>query len=1435
MPPKKAFGVIAKILLLSGLFVFVVFAFTTPALVSYPITSLINAYKNLISPPTTQVVVPTKPGLVPVNKTSTSPVVVVGNSASNLSISDSIVLSILERLIGRSDILNKIRGPIGPRGPTGPSGLAGLQGSGSSQNYLAYTFPSTDGMAGQVLHTNGAGTLIWGYTGGGGGGGGGGLSSVTVDGVTITGNGTSGSPLTASLASYLSLSGGIMAGEITIPDTTSGVRFGWYKLIPAPLNNGMTLRYTAASPAPYDFMKFTDTNGLEMWDGNTLGQPKTVQLYANGNIVSYGTEANRMPVGNDAQRPASPTNGDYRYNTTASAVEYYDGHWQSVATTAALSSGYVPFTGATSSLVMGAQDVSANSFTLSDTSGKTIFGNGAGAVNTATDLTAFGKSAAASNTTGNDNVAIGYQALMTATTAHANTAVGWTALKNVTSNGNTAVGSDALATVTTGEWSTAVGTHALNLSTASYNDAFGYNSLGANTTGTGNAAFGISSLALNVGGGQNTALGASTLGNNTSGGSNTAVGYNAMVSNLTASFNVAVGQRALGTSQTGDSNIAIGYYALNLANGATANTAVGESALGSQVTGNTNVAIGWRAMMNHTAGASNVAIGDRAGYTNDTGTFNVFLGPLSGYYETGSSKLFIDNTNRASEADGRAKALIYGVFDAVVANQFVTINGGLNVKYTQTIINADSSALTDLLINPTVKASGNLINAQVGSVNKFSVGVDGNFVSNVASAVKSEIGRLEINGSYFAFGNANANSSEGQLKFTSDASMVWSSTTALAGARDLGLARSAAGVIKVTDGSTGYGSIESSSFVLTDTSGKTIFGNGAGAANTNTDLTAFGKSAAAVNSDTGVAVGNTAIGYEAMKTNISGHLNVALGYQSLKASLGSGNVALGGDTLTALTTGEHVTAVGAHALKSITTANGNDAFGYAALMANTTGSNNLAFGVQALENNIDGDENIAIGFQALVSQTSGGYYNIAIGPRALAANIDADYNLAIGRNSLTSLQTGNMNSAIGYGTLTAINGGYYQNTAVGAQALGAKTAGSENTAVGAKAGFSDLTGVQNTVVGNQAGYTMTAGSRNVFLGNYAGYYETGSDKLFIDNLTRASEADGRVKALVYGVFNAAVASQSLTINGVFNAAYTSTFGVGATTSALTDILVNPAVKASGNLIDLQVASATQFSVTNAGVVQQKGCTTAGALYADVSGNIICNPSKAQFKNNIVDLTYGLSSILALRPVSYAFNPDMNMGSGTYFGFVSGEVAAVAPEFATHDKDGNPYGLDTNAILATTVKAIQEMNLNIEGIAGITVPLPGSPSESFVTAFYNKMIAWLGEAGNGIGDFFANRAHLKELCVAKSDGTEFCANGDQLDAMLTGTATGSGSGGGVIIPPPLPVIEPTPILKEKEPVLPAPVPTSTIPEPTPEPTPTPPAPAPVIDPVPVPVL
>ena len=104
------------------------------------------------------------------------------------------------------------------------------------------------------------------------------------------------------------------------------------------------------------------------------------------------------------------------------------------------------------------------------------------------------------------------------------------------------------------------------------------------------------------------------------------------------------------------------------------------------------------------------------------------------------------------------------------------------------------------------------------------------------------------------------------------------------------------------------------------------------------------------------------------------------------------------------------------------------------------------------------------------------------------------------------------------------------NVGLGTYALMACTEGQDNLGIGYQALGSLTDGYSSVAVGPSAGYSQTSGGLNVFIGNYAGYYESGSNKLFIDNDARASEADGREKALIYGVFNSAVANQELRFN-----------------------------------------------------------------------------------------------------------------------------------------------------------------------------------------------------------------------------------------------------------------------------------------------------------------
>lgn len=144
-----------------------------------------------------------------------------------------------------------------------------------------------------------------------------------------------------------------------------------------------------------------------------------------------------------------------------------------------------------------------------------------------------------------------------------------------------------------------------------------------------------------------------------------------------------------------------------------------------------------------------------------------------------------------------------------------------------------------------------------------------------------------------------------------------------------------------------------------------------------------------------------------------------------------------------------------------------------------------------------------------------GIGNSIFGWNCLAANTSGQYNAAIGYSTISSNRTGSLNTAVG--AYSQFNAGANSNTG--------------NNSLGFSSLYNVSTGNYNTAIGYQAGYTTTNGAQSVFLGFQAGYYETAGSKLFIDNTSRASEADARTKALIYGVFSSTVAAQTLQLNG----------------------------------------------------------------------------------------------------------------------------------------------------------------------------------------------------------------------------------------------------------------------------------------------------------------
>ena len=104
-------------------------------------------------------------------------------------------------------------------------------------------------------------------------------------------------------------------------------------------------------------------------------------------------------------------------------------------------------------------------------------------------------------------------------------------------------------------------------------------------------------------------------------------------------------------------------------------------------------------------------------------------------------------------------------------------------------------------------------------------------------------------------------------------------------------------------------------------------------------------------------------------------------------------------------------------------------------------------------------------------------------------------------------------------------------TIVGIDAGGnIEATGYRNSLFGNSSGKLITTGDDNTNVGYRSGQALTTTSFGVNIGSNAGKYETVGQKLFIDGLDRTDEATARTNSLIYGVFHATPASQTLALN-----------------------------------------------------------------------------------------------------------------------------------------------------------------------------------------------------------------------------------------------------------------------------------------------------------------
>ena len=277
-----------------------------------------------------------------------------------------------------------------------------------------------------------------------------------------------------------------------------------------------------------------------------------------------------------------------------------------------------------------------------------------------------------------------------------NTLIGFNTagLTNEAINGfsNTLIGSASGFSLTDASENTFVGSHSgFSNSIGNANSFFGSSSGGSNTEGSNNIFLGTGSGYSNTTGNNNVFSGVLAGRNNISANGNVFTGYQAGFNNTEGFDNVFIGIDAGYDNSIGSNNVFIGalsgasntnsnntFVGVNSGNANTIgenNTFVGYNSALLNTSGSWNTYFGYQTGRYTTTGSANTFLGYQAGLTNSTGSNNVFIGNYAGYSETGSNKLYIDNTNTSLP-------LIYGDFstNSVAINGDASITGLMRVQ-----------------------------------------------------------------------------------------------------------------------------------------------------------------------------------------------------------------------------------------------------------------------------------------------------------------------------------------------------------------------------------------------------------------------------------------------------------------------------------------------------------------------------------------------------------------------------------------------------------------------------------------------------------------------------------------------------------------------------------------------------------------------------------
>jgi len=229
----------------------------------------------------------------------------------------------------------------------------------------------------------------------------------------------------------------------------------------------------------------------------------------------------------------------------------------------------------------------------------------------------------------------------------------------------------------------------------------------------------------------------------------------------------------------------------------------------------------------------------------------------------------------------------------------------------------------------------------------------------------------------------------------------------------------------------------------------------------------------------------------------------------------------------------------------------------------------------------------------------------------------------------------------------------------------AATVGTANTAIS----FTDAMTL-SAAGGLSIGATADAGAGNILL--------PGTSGTIFGNATTSSRSYIEMYNTSTGNMNIATTFSTASI----------TFSTGGTTTPTERVSIS-----SAGVVTITRSGGSSF--TAIGVYNESVGTANVSVGSD--GRFTRATSSLKYKKNVLDAQYGLSDVLALRPVTYEGKNPVEEGI-TYGGLIAEEVHALGlSQFVEYADDGTPDAVRYGNMVSLAFKAIQEQQALIQSL------------------------------------------------------------------------------------------------------------------------------------------